>query len=366
MSIAKNKSNYCLIMAGGLGSRFWPMSKLSHPKQFIDILGTGKTLIQQTYERYLRNFHKENIYIVTNEIYRDLVKKQLPDIKDTQILCEPARRNTAPCIAYATYKIAQTDPNANFVVSPSDHIIMKEDVFSELVDTAMKASASKNILITIGIKPSRPDTGYGYIQFVDDSKNKNEKVKKVKTFTEKPDLEMAKFFVQSGDFMWNAGIFIWSLKSITEAFEKHLPEVASVFKDGNDKYNTNDETRFIKNAFTICKSISLDYGIMEKADNVHVVCGDIGWSDLGTWGSLYDNSEKNKQGNVITGNNVLLYDSKNCIVKFPSEKLAVVHGMNDYIIVESDNTLLICKKTEEQQIRQFVNDVKIKKGEQFV
>lgn len=362
-----NKNNYCVIMAGGIGTRFWPMSRTNKPKQFIDILGTGETLIQQAFKRFLKTCPSENIFIVTNEIYRNLVKEQLPSINNNQVLCEPSRRNTAPCIAYAVYKIETINPNANIVVAPSDHIILNEDVFSETVDLAIDAAEKNDWLITLGIKPSRPDTGYGYIQFNDElDVYTDTRIKKVKTFTEKPKLEMAEFFLQSGDFFWNSGIFIWSLKSIKKAFEIYLPEIDSIFKEGTSFYNTDQELDFIKNAYTVCRNISIDYGIMEKADNVYVVCSDFGWSDLGTWGSLYDNIKKSKDGNAISGNNVLVYDTKNCIINVPKNKLVVAHGLDDFIIVESDNILLICKKTDEQQIRQFVNDVKIEKGDQFI
>jgi mannose-1-phosphate guanylyltransferase len=354
-------------MAGGIGARFWPISRTSHPKQFIDILGTGKSLIRQTYDRFLNVCLKENIYIVTNEIYKNLVLEQIPGISVDQIICEPSRRNTAPCVAYASYKIAQINPDANIIVAPSDHIILKEDNFIEIIESALKATAKNDWLLTLGITPSRPDTGYGYIQFNQDScYEEEEEIKKVKTFTEKPGLEMAQSFLQSGDFLWNSGIFIWSLKSIISAFEQYLPELASSFNEGNSKYNTPGEEAFIKEAYTVCKSISIDYGIMEKANNVYVLRSDFGWSDLGTWGSLYDTREKNSDGNTIVGKNVIVYDTKNCIVNMPSDKLVVMQGLEDYIVVESDNILLICKKTDEQQIRTFVNDVKVEKGEQFI
>jgi mannose-1-phosphate guanylyltransferase len=362
-----NKNNYCVIMAGGLGTRFWPMSRTSHPKQFIDILGTGQTLIQQTYNRFLSVCNKDQIYIVTNEIYRDLIKEQLPEITDKQILCEPARRNTAPCIAYACYKIAQENVDANIVVAPSDHIILKEDSFTDIIKSALKASAKNDWLITLGIKPSRPDTGYGYIQFNQDFNYEDDKrIKKVKTFTEKPVLEMAESFLQSGDFLWNAGIFVWSLKSILDAFEKHLPEINLLFKEGCSKLNTEKEAEFIKQTYTLCKSISIDYGVLEKADNVHVIRSDFGWSDLGTWGSLFETRTKNAEGNAVVGKNVMMYDSNNCIVNMPADKLVVLQGLDDYIVVESDNILLVCKKSDEQLLRKFVNDVLIEKGEQFV
>lgn len=361
------KNNFCVIMAGGVGSRFWPMSRTSQPKQFIDILGSGETLIQQTFRRFERVCPSENIYIVTNELYRELIKKQIPHIKDEQIVCEPTRRNTAPCIAYANYKILQINPNANIIVAPSDHIILKEDAFIEVITAALKATEKNDWLLTLGIQPSRPDTGYGYIQFNDQITYADDaRINKVKTFTEKPVLEMAKSFIQSGDFLWNAGIFVWSLKSIMKAFEMYLPEVDSIFKEGMQYYNTKNEENFIKNAYTICKNISIDYGVMEKADNVYVLSSEFGWSDLGTWGSLYETRKKDSNGNTVVGKNVMIYDTSNCIVNVPKDKLVVLQGLDDYIVVEDDNILLICKKTEEQQIRQFVNDVMSEKGEKFV
>jgi mannose-1-phosphate guanylyltransferase len=354
-------------MAGGIGSRFWPMSRTAHPKQFIDILGTGQTLLQQTYSRFLKTCPPQNIFVVTHETYKDLVKKQLKGIKDENILLEPARKNTAPCIAYASYKIQQLDPNANIVVAPSDHLITKEHTFVRAVKSCYKKASEENCLITIGIKPTRPDTGYGYIQFREpDSPEQDKRIKQVKTFTEKPDLEMAKFFLQSGDFLWNAGIFIWNVKSIVTAFEKHLPEMASIFSEGKEYYNTPKEAEFIRNAYTNCKNISIDYAVMEKAENVYVRSSIIGWSDLGTWGSLYTHIPKDDKGNAVVGKNVMMYDSSNCIVNMPKEKLVVIEGLEDYIVVESDDILLICKKQDEQQIRTFVNDVKVLKDDKFV
>jgi mannose-1-phosphate guanylyltransferase len=360
-------NNYCIIMAGGIGTRFWPMSRTSRPKQFIDILGTGKSLLQQTFDRFLKICPKENIYIVTNEMYKSLVKTQLEGIADEQILCEPARRNTAPCIAYACYKIQSINPDANLVVAPSDHIILKEDIFTEVIKAALKASANNDWLLTLGIKPNRPDTGYGYIQFNQEVSSEDDpRIKKVKTFTEKPILEIAKSFLKSGDFLWNSGIFIWSLKSILKSFEKHLSVVDNIFKAGIGKYNTPLEDSFIKEAYTVCKNISIDYGVMEKAENVYVLSSDFGWSDLGTWGSLHDTFDKNDEGNAVVGNNVMLYDSHNCIVNMPEDKLVVMQGLDDYIVVEADDILLICRKQDEQQIRQFVNDVKVEKGDKYI
>ena len=354
-------------MAGGIGSRFWPMSRTAHPKQFMDILGTGQTLLQQTYNRFLLLCPKENIYIVTNDSYVGLVKEQINGIADSTILSEPVRKNTAPCVAYACYKIAQLNPNAVTVIAPSDHLITKEDTFVKAIKSCFKKAADEDCLLTLGIRPSRPDTGYGYIQFIEsETKEDDSRIKKVKTFTEKPDLEMAKFFLQSGDFLWNSGIFVWSVKSVIKAFEMHSPEIGTLFKDGNAVYNTPKEADFIANVYNRCKNISIDYAIMEKAENVYVRASVIGWSDLGTWGSLYDHIECDPQKNAIVGKNVISYNSKNCIVNVPKDKLVVMQGLDGYIVVESDGILLICKKEDEQQIKTFVNDVKIKKGEKFI
>lgn len=361
------KNNYCVIMAGGIGSRFWPMSRTAHPKQFMDILGTGQTLLQQTYNRFLRLCPKENIFIVTNDSYVQLVKEQIAGIDDAVILSEPARKNTAPCIAYACYKIAQLNPDAVIVVAPSDHLIMKEDTFVKAIKSCFRKALAEDCLVTLGIRPSRPDTGYGYIQYVESEiEEKDERIKKVKTFTEKPDLEMAKFFLQSGDFLWNSGIFIWSVKSVIKSFETHSPEMAALFKEGNAVYNTPKEADFIANVYTHCKNISIDYAIMEKAENVYVRSSVIGWSDLGTWGSLYDHIKFDENKNAIVGKNVITYNSENCIVNVPKDKLVILQGLDGYIVVESDGILLICKKEDEQQIKTFVNDVKITKGDKFI
>jgi mannose-1-phosphate guanylyltransferase len=355
-------------MAGGIGSRFWPLSRTKKPKQFLDILGTGRTLIQQTYDRFVQIIPKEHIYIVTNEEYGDIVSKQLPGLSKEQILLEPMRRNTAPCIAYANYKIREIEPEANIVVAPSDHLIIKEGDFLNVVQKGLDFVSSNDTLLTLGIQPNRPETGYGYIQITGDKNSitANESIRKVKTFTEKPDLKMASLFLESGDFFWNSGIFFWSLKSILHSFEVNLSEIDSLFKEGIGLYNTPAEFDFISSTYPKCKNISIDYGVMEKADNVHVLCADFGWSDLGTWGSLYDMSKKDKNSNSIQGKTIFTYDTKNCIINLPNDKLAVIQGLDNYIVVDSDNILLICKKDEEQKIKQFVNDVKLEKGENYI
>jgi mannose-1-phosphate guanylyltransferase len=360
-------NNYCIIMAGGVGSRFWPMSRTAHPKQFIDILGTGSSLIQQTYQRFMGICPPENVFVVTHELYKDQVLKQLPDLKEDQVLLEPSRRNTAPCIAYAAYKINQKNPDANLVVAPSDHLILKEEVFRDKIRLALQAAQENDWLITLGIKPSRPDTGYGYIQFDKMSNdNKYQDLYKVKTFTEKPSHELAVTFVESREFLWNSGIFIWSLKSILKSFHKHQPEIDNLFKMGDGKYFSGEEPKFIKDTYAVCKSISIDYGIMEKANNVYTIESDFGWSDLGTWGSLHEIRSKDESLNAISGKNVLTYDTRNSIIHVPAEKLVVLQGLDDYIVVEDDNILLVCRKKDEQQLRQIVDDVKLKKGERFV
>lgn len=359
------KNNYVLIMAGGVGSRFWPISRTAHPKQFIDILGTGKTLIQGTYDRFSKIVPQENIYIVTNENYTGLVKTQIPGIQDQQILTEPVMRNTAPCVAYGMHKIQQLNPNAVVVVAPSDHLILEEDVFKESILKSFEIAAQNDCLITLGIKPSRPDTGYGYIQY--NSQILADDFHRVKTFTEKPDLEIAKSFLQSGDFLWNAGIFVWSVQSILEAFASFLPEMNEIFKEGTEAYNTPQEKDFIQTAYYQCTNISIDYGIMEKADNVYVKPSAFGWSDLGTWASVYSLVEKDYVGNaVIPQENVMMYDSSNCMVNVPKGKLVVLQGLHDFIVVEDNNTLLICPKEEEQSVKKIVADVKQRFGNEYI
>ncbi|NHA03051.1 mannose-1-phosphate guanylyltransferase [Mucilaginibacter sp. HC2] len=360
-----NKNNYAIIMAGGIGSRFWPISRSSHPKQFIDILGTGKTLIQNTYERFLKICPKENIYVVTNENYTKLVKQQLPDMADSQILTEPVMRNTAPCVAYGCFKIENLNPEAVIVVAPSDQQILDEEAFVTAIEKSLQTAASTDSLITLGIKPSRPDTGYGYIQYTDQAIDHD--FHKVKTFTEKPTLEIAKTFIQSGDFLWNAGIFVWSAKAIVKAFGRHLPEMHEIFAEARPVYNTEEEKSYVHKAYQQCINISIDYGIMEKADNVYVLPSAFGWSDLGTWASIYDLAEKDYVGNVvIPSEKVIMYDSSNCMVNVPGEKLVILQGLHDFIVVESNNTLLICPRDQEQNVKQVVADVKAKFGAKYI
>ncbi|RYU92405.1 mannose-1-phosphate guanylyltransferase [Mucilaginibacter terrigena] len=360
-----NKNYYAIIMAGGIGSRFWPISRTSHPKQFIDILGTGKTLIQNTYERFLKVCPKENIYVVTNENYTGLVKKQLPDMADQQILTEPVMRNTAPCVAYGCFKIESMNPDAAIVVAPSDHLILDESAFIATIEKSLETASQNDCLITLGIKPSRPDTGYGYIQYTDQTLN--EDFYKVKTFTEKPTVDIAKTFIQSGDFLWNAGIFVWSAKAIVAAFDSYLPEMHEIFAEARSVYNTDEEKAFVHKVYQRCINISIDYGIMEKASNVYVLPSEFGWSDLGTWASIYQLADKDYVGNaVIPSEKVIMYDSSNCMVNVPGEKLVILQGLHDYIVVEANNTLLICPREQEQNIKQVVADVKNKFGTKYI
>ena len=355
-----NKNNYAVIMAGGIGSRFWPMSKSSFPKQFLDILATGETLIQQTFNRLERICPPENILIVTNTNYKNLCLEQLPNVVESNILCEPAMRNTAPCVAYAAFKIQSMNEDANMIIAASDHIILKEDEFVRVSNDCLDIVAKNDVLLTLGITPSRPDTGYGYIQFSKDNLSGSKKARKVKTFTEKPNQELALNFLDSGDFLWNSGLFIWSSKSITLAYRKHLRDMYEVFDEGRQFYNTINEKEFIDRVFPACKNISIDYGIMEKSENVYVYPADFGWSDLGTWGSLYSHLELDEYKNTIQGNNVMMYDSSDNLVKVSDDKLVVLQGLQGYIVVENEGTILVCKKEDEQKIKQFVTDLKSK------
>ncbi|RZL44065.1 MAG: mannose-1-phosphate guanylyltransferase [Pedobacter sp.] len=352
------KSNtYILIMAGGVGSRFWPKSRNSFPKQFIDILGTGKSLLQLTYERFLKICPNENIYILTNEGYAQLVKDQLPAIVSENILLEPSRNNTAPCIAYATYKIAQLNPAANIVVAPSDHLILKETEFLDKISLALDFTADHDALLTLGISPTRPDTGYGYIKFEQGTKNKGEgfepdlEVLKVDAFLEKPSLEKAQAYLASGEYVWNAGIFIWSTKSLIKSFEENAPEIADLFSAGAKDYNTAEERSFIQTNYPSSPNISIDYAILEKAKNVYTIPAEIGWSDLGTWASLHAVAEKDEQNNASNCAAFDLTETSNCIIQLPKGKAAVIRGLEDFIVVDDEQVLLIYPKSKEQEIK---------------
>ena len=375
------ENNYCVIMAGGVGSRFWPFSRNHKPKQFLDFFGTGRSLLQMTIDRFRPIVPIENILIVTNVLYRDQVLEQIPDLRSEQVLCEPARRNTAPCIAYAVAHISAMErrkaqlenresdmSKVKIVVAPSDHLILQEEKFRQTIQEGFDFIEKNDSLLTLGMKPTRPETGYGYIQRGEEAKGeeaRGEEIYKVKAFTEKPNLELAKVFLESGDFLWNSGIFLWSLDSIRSAFRTFLPEIASKFKEGEDRMGTAAEEEFIQDMFPTCPSISIDYGVMEKAQNVYVMPSDFGWSDLGTWGSLYELSEKDENENVTLHSDATYYDSHGNIVTLPKGHLAVVQGLEDCIIAESDGVLLICKRDAEQQIRQFFMDAEIQFGGKF-
>jgi mannose-1-phosphate guanylyltransferase len=353
-------------MAGGIGTRFWPLSKVAKPKQFIDVLGNGSSLIQSTFSRFERICPRENIYIVTNNIYRDIVNEQIPSLNPNQIITEPLRRNTAPCLAYANKKIYLENHNANIVVTPADHYIIDEDDFEKTVRLGLEATKKNDILVTLGIKPTYPNTGYGYIQYMTNEKLKSFGVNKVKLFTEKPSLEMAVKFIASGDFLWNSGMFIWSLKSINKAMKAFLPDVYKAF-DNNKFYNTPQEEDFINEIYATCRSISIDYGIMEQATNVYVIPSNFGWSDVGSWGALYNVLSKDEKENSVVGKNVMLYDTKGCCINNADNKLMVLEGMEDCIVVNTKEALLVCKRDNEQRIKEFVTNIEMKKtGEHYL
>lgn len=359
-----SKHNYVAIMAGGIGSRFWPMSRTAFPKQFLDILNTGKTLIQQTYDRYKKLVPKENIFIITSAEYIPIVKDQLPEVAEENILGEPSRKNTAPCVAYISFKLLKKDPGANLVVAPADHLVTETNEFIKTSKKALEFVNHINAFVTLGIKPTHPNTGYGYIQH--DTTAAAPDIFKVKTFTEKPNEDLARTFIASGDFLWNAGIFIWKVKNIITAFEKYLPEMHEVFAAEKDKFNTEEEKQAIEQIYPQCTNISIDFGIMEKADNVYIIPSSFGWSDLGTWNSAWDNMEKDYLGNAVAGKNAVVIDATRCMVHVPDNKLVVLQGLDDFIIVDTKDALLICKKQKEQEIKEFVAEVKRNKGDKYL
>ncbi len=353
---------YCIIMAGGVGSRFWPASKQSLPKQFLDILGTGETLIQQTYRRFQKFCEPDCFLVVTNERYKDLVLEQLPDLTEEQVLLEPMMRNTAPCIAYAAYKIGAHDHEANLIITPADHLISKQDAFERVVSTALDHTAENNHLVTLGIQPTRPDTGYGYIEYNKDSSE----LKKVIQFREKPDTETAKEFLSKGNFSWNSGMFFWSLASILTAFEDLLPDMSALFRKGHELYHTNKEQAFIDEIYPQCESVSIDYGIMEKAQNVFMINADIGWSDLGTWGSVYTHLSLDEQGNTVNEQQVELQNVKNTLIRLPKGKVAILEGLEDYIVVDTPEALLVVRKEKEQTIKPMRKSIGEKFGDEYI
>jgi mannose-1-phosphate guanylyltransferase len=357
-----NKNLFVVLMAGGVGIRFWPYSRNSKPKQFLDVLGTGKSLLQSTYDRFVTLCPRENIFIVTNEEHAALTLEQIPGIHADQLLLEPMRKNTAPCIAYACHKIAKINPEAVLVVTPADHLILKEEEFLSTIRKSAEFARDEDKLITLGIKPLRPETGYGYIQYLEGKSP----LKKVKTFTEKPELALAKKFVESGDFVWNSGIFIWSVQAILHSFSKYLPEMAEAFDELAPKLFTAEEKTAVEKTYAQCKNISIDYGIMEKADNVFVWLSAFEWSDLGSWGSLHDNSQKDHYNNVVTAD-ALVYDTRNSIIKSSPGKLIVTQGLNGYLVGAFDNVVIVCEKDKEELFRRVVNDLKDKfNGNEFL
>ena len=359
-----NEHQYAVIMAGGIGSRFWPMSRQNFPKQFLDILNTGQTLVQATFQRLTDFILPENIYVVTSAEYMQIVRDQLPMIRKENILGEPSRKNTAPCIAYISFKLMQMDPKASLIVAPADHLVLDRIAFKKVCLEAFSFVNKHNALITLGITPLKPNTGYGYIQRELQSVTDN--VYKVKTFTEKPNLELAKTFLASGDFLWNAGIFVWQVKNIIKAFETYLPEMFDVFVAEKDAFNTADEKKALEHIYPLCTTISIDFGIMEKAHNVYVIPSSFGWSDLGTWNSVYENLEKDDLGNAIAGRKVLVIDAAKCVVHSGNRKLLVLQGLENFIVVDSPDVLLICKRDREQEIKDFVAEVRRNIGDEFL
>jgi len=359
-----SENTYVAIMAGGVGSRFWPASRTAHPKQFLDILGVGKSLLQMTFDRFLKLCPAEHIFIVTNAIYKDLVKEQLPQLTDNQILLEPSRNNTAPCIAYTAFKLQQLNPEANLVIAPSDHIILQEQEFVATLQNALNFTANQDALVTLGIQPTRPDTGYGYINF--ERQTVREGVHKVVQFTEKPPLEKAKEFVASGDYLWNAGIFVWRVSSVLSALEKNAPEIHSILGSSMNCYNTEREQPFINEHYPTTPNISIDFAVMEKADNVYTIPSNFGWSDLGTWGSLYAESDMDANGNVVNAGENMLYNVKNCLIRASHGKLIVIKGLENFIIVDEPDVLLIHPLLQEQELKQITEQLKTNNKEKYL
>jgi len=350
-----NKHLHLVIMAGGIGSRFWPMSTPECPKQFIDVLGCGRTLLQLTVDRFGDTCPAENIWVVTSASYADLVRQQLPEMAQDHILQEPCRRNTAPCIAYVSWRIKAADPKANIVVSPSDHIVMDVKEFQRVVLSALRFTAETDSIVTLGMKPTRPETGYGYIQAdLSTPSARNREIYRVDSFREKPDFATAERYIRRSNFFWNSGLFIFRVSTIVNALRVYAPEISQIFEDLLPIYGTEKEQESINEQFPKCPSISIDYAVMEKAEEIFVFPADFGWSDLGTWGSLHERMSKDGNGNVTIGTGIELYESRNCIVHTTEERRVIVQGLDGYIIAEKDDSLLICRRSEEQRIRQFV------------
>lgn len=354
-------NTWCVIMAGGVGTRFWPQSRQEHPKQFLDILGTGKSFIRHTFERFRRMVPAERFLVVTQRKHREQVLEHLPELKPEQVLCEPAGRNTAPCIAYAAYALHKLHPGARMIVTPSDHLVLNEEPFCEVVSECLDFIEGHEALMTVGIRPTRPETGYGYIQISD-----NSPISKVKSFTEKPNQELAQTFVQCGEFFWNSGIFIWKVSDIIAALERHQPEIADLFRSILPHYGTPEEEAAIERVYGECRGISIDYGVMEKADNAYVRCGDFGWSDIGTWGSLYRHARKDRYANAKPEEGCYTYNTRSSIISLPKGKVAVIDGLKEYIVVDTDDVLLICPRADEQNIRKYIDEVKYHTGDKHI
>lgn len=356
-----NADNFCVILAGGVGSRFWPYSKKKFPKQFIDFFGTGSSLLQHTYQRFKKIVSEENIIVVTSASYEGIVKEQLPQLPVDNLLLEPISRNTAPSVVWAAYHIYLLNPHANMVVAPADQLIMKEEEFRHAIQHGLDYVAHNDKLLTVGMVATRPETAYGYIQ-IDEEHEGN--IYKVKSFTEKPELNFAKFFVESGEFYWNSGLFLWNVNAILRATYTFLPEIGAVLDNvRKDQFNRENERKFVEHYFPSCPNISIDYGVLEKSDNVYVLTGDFGWSDLGNWNTFYEMSPKDHNGNVAIGSKTLLYGCHDDIVTAPADRIVVLKDLDGYMVVESDNVLVVCKKDDTEAIRQFVNDVQVRFGE---
>ena len=349
--------NHLVIMAGGVGSRFWPMSTAERPKQFIDVLGVGRTLLQLTYDRFRDICPPENIWVVTNARYTEIVRQQLPEVPVEHILSEPCRRNTAPCIAYVSWRIKKQDPKANVVVTPSDHIVTNNSEFQRVIRTCLVFTSETDAIVTLGMKATRPETGYGYIQAdLTASSARNKEIFRVDSFREKPDAETAAKYIRNKSYFWNAGIFIWSVSTIVNAFRVYVPTMAKIFENLTPYYGTEEEQVQIDQRYPECESISVDYAIMERASEIFVCPADFGWSDLGTWGSLLAQSPKDLYGNSKIGQNISLFDTHNCIIHTTEERKVVIQGLDGFIVAEKDGTLLICKLNEEQKIKQFAEE----------
>ena len=357
-----DRHTYCIIMAGGIGSRFWPKSRLSRPKQFLDILGTGRTFLRMTYERFAGIVPPENFIVATNARYRETVLEQLPELTPGQVLCEPVGRNTAPCICYAAYRLRKSDPEARMIVTPADHLILDEREFRPLIGECLDFVEGHAALMTVGIEPTRPETGYGYIQVSDE-----QRISKVKSFTEKPDEELARTFIQCGEFLWNSGIFIWKASDIIDAIRRYLPEHHALFSAIEPALNTPGEEEAIARVFAECRPISIDYGVMEHADNVYVRRGDIGWSDVGTWGAYYREARKDRYANAKPEKGCYTDEStRSCIISLPENKIAVINGLREFIVVDTEDVLMICPRSEEQRIKKFIDEVKYNEGDKHI